>query len=165
VSRCLGYLRDVEGRHGFGLGSRGNLIVYDDCLVFAAVRRPLVNSVLNIPELVRPSSRDSRFDSLGREQAQLAPDELVARSRHNWLIRSEDVVRAVLGTSRGAGGPAGDDVVDLVLGAGLALGASTAQTLRVHLSGYRTRMCPFVEGIWGDAENDLLRSALGDKLT
>lgn len=90
MSAGVGYLRDVRAWDRFGFGSRGNLIIYEDCLVFAAVRGPVVNSALNIRELVRKAGRESRFDSLAREQSRLAPDELATSNKHNWLVRTDD---------------------------------------------------------------------------
>jgi hypothetical protein len=133
MSAGVGYLRDVRAWDRFGFGSRGNLIVYEDCVVFAAVRGPLVNSVFNIAELVRESGRESRFDSLAREQSGLATDELAAGNKHNWLVRKEDVVRAALSTRRDGAGPAGDDLVTLALGAASLVGAPTEHTLMIHL--------------------------------
>ena len=164
MSACVGYLRDVRAWDRFGFGSRGNLIIYGDCLVFAAVRAPFVNSVFNIRELVSESDRESRFANLAREQSGLAPDELAARSKQNWLVRTEDVVRAALSTSRNSTGPASDDLVTLVLDAASLVGAPTEHTLMIHLRGRKTPRYPSVRGVWGDAENRLLGAALGDAL-
>ena len=164
MSAGVGYLRDVRSWNRFGFGSRGNVIIYDDCLVFAAVRRPLLNSLLNVRELITESRRNARFESVAREQAELAPDEVAAQDRHNWMIRREDVARAVLMTSRDSAVPAGDDIVSLVLGAASVVSAPIEHTLMIHLTSRKSRMYPSVKGVWGDAENELLRAALGDRL-
>jgi hypothetical protein len=46
-------LKDVRAWERFGFGSRGNLIVYGDCLVFASARHALLNSVLNVRETLK----------------------------------------------------------------------------------------------------------------
>ena len=164
MSTSVGYLRDVRAWSRFGFGSRGNLIIYEDCLVFAAVRRPLVNSVMNVRELVRQSRRVARLDSRARAQAALVPDDLVDRDRHNWIVRREDVAKARLSTSRSSEAGEGDDVVSLVVGAVGAVGSPTEHTLIVHLKGRKRPTYPSVKGAWGDAENELLKTVLGDRL-
>ena len=162
----VGYLRDVRAYERFGFGSRGNLVVYADCLVFAAARHPYLNSVLNVPETLKESLRAARFERLADAQVRLAPEELVARDRHSWLVRPEDVDRAVLKNVRSGGGAVGgDDVVSVVLGAAAAtVGTWTEQALMISLTSRRTRMYPYVKGVWGDEQNDLLKQALGEKL-
>jgi hypothetical protein len=166
VAAGVGYLRDVRAWERFGFGSRGNLIVYAECLVFAAGRHALLNSFLNVPETLKESLRASRFELGAREQLQFSDDELVGRDRHNWRVRREEVERVVLKTVRGGGGAGGgDDLVSVVLAAGAAaVGTQTEQTLMISLTSRKTRTYPYVKGVWGDDQNDLLRRALGDKL-
>jgi hypothetical protein len=64
VTGGVGYLKDVRAWERFGFGSRGNLIVYGDCLVFASARHALLNSVLNVRETLKESLRASRFERL-----------------------------------------------------------------------------------------------------
>jgi hypothetical protein len=154
---CIGCLKNVTAWRRVGVQTSGNLLVYDDCLVF------VTNSWRHfLPSLIFPGRV---HDRLAAEQSERAPDELVARKRRNWMVHRDDVAEASFGTTRsGGGGTGGDTVVDLVLSVASAGSAVTKRTLEIELNGETRSKDPRVAGLWGDAEIDLLRRALGDKL-
>jgi len=145
----------------------GNLILYDDCLVFAS----LVGVRLLIGGLLAGSVR-KKVEGAAPEQAKLSPEELVAQHSHSWRVAYADLADAEYETEGGGGESAGRVVAGGVGGKMpkwrveiLTLKLLDGTTKRVvhqissNSSGWfsKTKTYP-------DSE-DLLRRALGDKLT
>jgi hypothetical protein len=91
MSTNLGWLSHIFDRSGRTLGApmvrgMGNLIIYDDCLVFARLtyRDAFLASVSG-------NRLNDRVDLLANDQAALSPDELIARSPRHWIVRYDDV--------------------------------------------------------------------------
>lgn len=159
VAASIGYLKGVTAWRRVGVKTSGNLIVYGDSVVFVATRWR------DLPRILISSDETKVFDRLAAEQSQHAPNELVVQKRRNWVVYRDDIAEARFGiTSSGGGGAAGDTIVDLALGVALAASAVKQRTLEIELNGGNRRKDPRVAGGWGDAEINLLRRALGDKL-
>jgi hypothetical protein len=122
----------------------GNLILYDDRLVFARVAKPGG----------RPSRRQGteHYQRAASEQAEAPAAELVARHRRNWQVVYADIACARYGTYRGQ-----SSMPDS--GGMPALGRMKLELVDGTVKHFGH--------LWdgGSASEDVLRSALGEKLT
>jgi hypothetical protein len=142
------------------ISTPGNLVIYEDCLVFATVG-PREDGWLN--RLVgRSSALDAQYVRIGREQATVEPERLALRGRRNLLIKSDRVEYAKLTQSQETSPGVGDDVVGGVLGLIADVAAPTKQVLSIKLQGARAKLT--IQGTWGAPECEWLQRALGDKL-
>jgi hypothetical protein len=130
----------------------GNLIVYDDCIVFVRLKwRDAFLASLS------GNRRDDRVDRLADDQAKLAPDELVSRNPRSWIVRYQEVARA-----RYSNGSWGDPGLAASLGSGTV--KTPMESLSIEPIGGSTRRLLRGTSVRGQGK-DLLALALDEKLT
>jgi hypothetical protein len=142
------------------ISTTGNLVVYEDCYVFATVGS---REVGRLNRVVGGSSRlDAQFLRIGQEQATVDPQRLALRSRRNMLIHRSQVEYAKLTQSRAVGPGGADDLVGGALGLIADVGAPVQQVVSIKLQGVRAKLT--IQGEWGTPACEWLRRALGDRL-
>jgi hypothetical protein len=159
-SKSIGVITTVKLWRRVGpISTTGNLLIYEDCLVFATVGSRETSWVRRV---VGGSSRlDAQFLRIGQEQATVEPRRLALRSKRNMFIHRDEVEYAKLTQSR-ATSAGGDDLIGGVLGLTDAIGAPIQQVLSIKLHGVRAKLT--IQGRWGAPECAWLQRVLGDKL-
>ena len=142
------------------ISTTGNLVVYEDCLVFATIGPPESGW---LSRLVGSSSALlAQCLRIGQEQATIEPQRLALRCSRNMLVYSDRVEQAKLTQNRETTAVGGDDLVGGVLGLIDAVAAPTQQVLSIKLQGVRSKLT--IEGKCGAPECEWLQRALGHKL-
>jgi hypothetical protein len=130
----------------------GNLVVYDDCLVFVRLsRRDALRASLS------GGGRNDRVDHLAESQASLTPDELVSQNPGSWVVGYEEVACA-----RYSAGTWGDPGLAAALGSGTV--EAPMESLSIELIDGSTKRLLRGTSVRGPGR-DLLGRALGEKLT
>ncbi len=142
------------------ISTTGNLLVYEDCLVFATVGARKEGWLGQIAG--RSSTRDAQYRRIGQEQATLEPQRLALRSTRNMLIHRDRVHHATLSQSRASAAGGSDDLVGGLLSLIADIGAPTEQVRSIALQGVRAKVT--IQGNWGAPECEWFQRALGDKL-
>jgi hypothetical protein len=141
------------------ISTLGNLVIYEDCLVFATIG-PREDGWLS-RMVTGSSAAAAQFRRIGEEQATVEPERLVLHGRRNLLIHRDRVERARLTQSR-TSSAGGDELVSGVLGLIADIGAPIQHVLSIKLKSVGSKLT--IQGKWGARECEWLQRALGDKL-